>query len=117
MKSFNLMPSFHSVQMKIDLGHQGERERAVSYFCIDFFLGIKLANKKNFSNGRFFGPYTFIQIKKILIDFVHNTITLRYIFDTLRKTFIRMPFKKKKEREMGIPILRGDLCREKKMTS
>ena len=54
--------------------------------------------------------------KKILIDCVYNTITLRYIFDTLRKTFIRMPFKKK-EREMGIPILRGDLCREKKMTS
>ena len=54
--------------------------------------------------------------KKILIDCVYNTTTLRYIFDTLRKTFIRMPFKKK-ERKMGIPILRGDLCREKKMTS
>ena len=88
----------------------------MSYFCIDFFLGIKLANKKNFSNGRFFGPYTFIQ-KKILIDCVYKTITLRYIFDTLRKTFIQMPFLKKKERKMGIPILRGDLCREKKMTS
>ena len=52
--------------------------------------------------------------KKILIDFVHNTITLRYIFDTLRKTFIQMPFFLKKERKMGIPILRGDLCREEK---
>ena len=59
-----------------------------------------------------------LSYKKILIDIdcVYNTITLRYIFDTLRKTFIRMPFKKK-ERKMGIPILRGDLCREKKMTS
>ena len=59
------------------------------------FLGHTLSYKKN--TNRLF----------------YNTITLRYIFDTLRKTFIRMPFKKK-EREMGIPILRGDLCREKK---
>ena len=64
------------------------------------FLGHTLSYKKN--TNRLF----------------YNTITLRYIFDTLRKTFIRMPFfKKKRERKMGIPILRGDLYREKKMTS
>ena len=90
---------FHSVQMKIDLGHQGERERAVNYFCIDFFLGIKLANKKNFSNGRFWAILSY-QKKYCIID---NTITLRYIFDTPRKTFIhsfkfKCHFQKKEEK-------------------
>ena len=42
--------------------------------------------------------------KKILIDCVYNTITLRYIFDTLRKTFIRMPFEKKKKEKWEFPF-------------